>query len=430
MTSTPYGFRIVGACWEERRLVQAGAAFSAHAACDDRAEVDRESYLSAFHFGRDFRDLLESTGSCKGFGGACWSPWLWFDIDADDLDAAILDARRLASLVLERYRLDDDALLSFFSGSKGFHIGLPTGLWQPDASPAFHRIGRRFAENLAGLAAVRIDTGVYDAVRAFRAPNSKHPKTGLHKRRLTVEELMGLSLAGILDMAERPEPFELPGEPSLCDQARADWQAAVEAVERESEVKARRPGGGIEGRRLNRATLDFICNGAATGDRHRMLFSAAANLAEFGCPPALAHELLTDAALDSGLSPSEARRQIDCGLAHVGPMPEPAPAPPTASALPASDLADELAKLWQDAPKRAADLVEDNGARGDAWEPPADQMHPPAPPTGAVIVVRDEHGRCDRDMKGSPFAWTWIGCDRWFLASDWPIPFSSGRGAA
>jgi hypothetical protein len=37
----------------------------------------------------------------------------------------------------------------------------------------------------------------------------------------------------------------------------------------------------------------------------------------FGCPPALAHALLTEAGLDSGLPPKEVRRQIDCGLGHV-----------------------------------------------------------------------------------------------------------------
>jgi hypothetical protein len=67
---------------------------------------------------------------------------------------------------------------------------------------------------------------------------------------------------------------------------------------------------------LNRQTLDFIRDGANVGDRHRLLFSASANLAEFGCPPALAHALLTEPALDCGLSPSEVRRQIDCGLSH------------------------------------------------------------------------------------------------------------------
>ena len=68
---------------------------------------------------------------------------------------------------------------------------------------------------------------------------------------------------------------------------------------------------------MNRLTLDFVRNGATVGDRHRLLFSAAANLAEFGCQAALAHALLTEAALDSGLPPYEVRRQIACGLNAV-----------------------------------------------------------------------------------------------------------------
>ena len=51
-------------------------------------------------------------------------------------------------------------------------------------------------------------------------------------------------------------------------------------------------------------------------DRHRLLFSAAANLAEFGCSTELAFALLGEAGLDSGLSPSDVRRQIECGLQH------------------------------------------------------------------------------------------------------------------
>jgi hypothetical protein len=46
-------------------------------------------------------------------------------------------------------------------------------------------------------------------------------------------------------------------------------------------------------------------------------FQAAANLGEFDCPPELAHALLTDAALDSGLTPGETSRQIESGLAHA-----------------------------------------------------------------------------------------------------------------
>src|SRR5262249_5630631 len=100
--------------------------------------------------------------------------------------------------------------------------------------------------------------------------------------------------------------------------AAADWQAALQAVEREAEGEARRRAAVADGApRLNRATLDFIRDGADQGDRHRLLFSAAANLAEFRCPPALAHALLVEAALDSGLPPADVRRQIECGLQHA-----------------------------------------------------------------------------------------------------------------
>jgi hypothetical protein len=314
-----YGYRIVGSVTGRRRLVDAGAAFAAYASCDPKAEVGREAYLSAFWFGVDFRAYLAKTSSTKGFDGLCWAPFVWWDIDAEDDPQAALDgARRLASTILERYRsLDDAELLLFFSGSKGFHVGLPLCL---EAAPSldFNRVARRFAEGFGQLAGIKIDSSVYDKVRAFRAPNSRHPKTGLHKRRLSLDELMGLSLDGIRRLAEQPEPFALAAPAAACEQAAADWQAALTAVRQQAEEKARRCAAVANGTpTLNRQTLDFIRDGAEQGDRHRLLFSAAANLGEFGCPPALAHALLTEAALDSGLSPSDARRQIECGLAHV-----------------------------------------------------------------------------------------------------------------
>ncbi|MHB1037772.1 MAG: DNA primase [Pirellulales bacterium] len=321
MTSYLYSFRIVGPTSEPRRLVVAAAALAGYAACDDRAEVHREAYLSAFQFGNDFADHLKATGSTAGFAGPCWASWLWFDIDRPDLDAALKDTRRLAAVLDERYRLGDDDLLVFFSGSKGFHIGLPTALWLPLPSLTFHRVARRFAETVATLAAVTIDTGVYDKVRAFRAPNSRHAKTGRHKRRLTLDELNGFDLPRILDAARGPAPFDLPEPRTTSETAAADWQAAGDQVAREAEVKAARRAGGNGSPTLNRSTLDFIREGATAGDRHRLLFSAAANLAEFGCPPALAVALLEEAALDSGLPPKDVRRGIECGLAAKGGTP-------------------------------------------------------------------------------------------------------------
>ncbi|MDB5297248.1 MAG: hypothetical protein JWO31_3231, partial [Phycisphaerales bacterium] len=70
-----------------------------------------------------------------------------------------------------------------------------------------------------------------------------------------------------------------------------------------------------------------------TAGRHRRLYAAARNLAELGCPPALAHALLTDPALDCGLTPADARRQVDCGVREGWSSPAAAPGTPAELAM-------------------------------------------------------------------------------------------------
>ncbi len=313
--TTAYGFWVVGSLWARRQSVDWRTAFAAYCACDDRAQPEREAFFSHFTFGRDLHEYLTRTGSEAGFTGPCGTDWLHWDIDrADDLDAALRDARRLSGAILDRYReLGDDDLLIFLSGGKGFHVGVAAALWGPPPSTRFHEIARRFALAHAELAGVTIDPSVYSKARLFRAPNSRHPRTGLFKRRLTLDELMGLSVDGIVALARQPEPFAVPTIAVTGPTAAADWRDAAGTVERRA---AERKATYRDGGRLTKTTMMFIREGATEGERATSLFRAAANLAELGCPDALAHALLTDAALDSGLTPSETARQIDCGLAH------------------------------------------------------------------------------------------------------------------
>jgi hypothetical protein len=326
MTRTPHiGFRVVGTAWTRRIVVDHAAAFAGYAACHPKAGIDKEGYLSAFRFTRDFQQYFTANGNSeKDFQGVCWADWLWLDVDRDDLQCALDDARRLAATILDRFRdLDADDLLAFYSGSKGFHVGVPTSPWRPAPDEHFNLFARRFCGRIAELAGVRIDDGVYTATRLFRAPNTRHPKTGLHKRRLDLDALMNLNLDGIQRLAEKPEPFDLRTPKAASGQAAADWRDAMSWVQQQAEGKAVRRAAALNGSpTLNRQTLAFIRDGAEQGDRHRLLYSAAANLAEFRCPPALAHALLTDAALDTGLSPADVRRQIECGLKHGTKQPE------------------------------------------------------------------------------------------------------------
>jgi hypothetical protein len=318
-----FAFRIVGSpIGGRRRLVSAPAAYAAYAACDPRCNLETESYLSAFWYGSEFRDYLSKFGGVKNYDGECWSPWLWFDVDREgDLGAAQRDTARLASHLVARYQIAPKDLLIFFSGSKGYHVGCPLS-WQPSPSVRFHLVARYLAERIAGDVGIAIDPAIYAKTQPFRSPNSRHAKTGLHKRRLSLDELSRVTIGEILEAARQPAPFNLgyPITPAPNELLRGRWvEAETEAAQ--AALLPSRPSKTISTEaaaqgepRLNRATLEFIREGAAEGDRHRLLYSAAANLAEFECPPELAYALLLEPALDSGLSPSDAKRQIDCGL--------------------------------------------------------------------------------------------------------------------
>jgi hypothetical protein len=179
-----------------------------------------------------------------------------------------------------------------------------------------------FAESLASEAKVSIDTVVYDKVRAFRAPNSRHPKTGLHKRHVTPGELDGMTTDELLDMARTPAPFSVPDVADFesADFLVGEWHRAADVVADRAAAAARRLRAQAEGTAvvtINRATLAFIRGeDIEKGGRHNRLYSAAANLTEVGCSPAAVRALLTEPALDLGLQPADAARCIDNGIAR------------------------------------------------------------------------------------------------------------------
>jgi hypothetical protein len=321
MSDTPLGLRVVGHRAGRRRLVDWRAALAAYAASDPRADLDREAYLTHFTFpDAPFRSHFEPGGSEAGYNGPCGADWLFWDIDRENApEAALRDARGLCGAILDRYRsLDEDDLLIFVSGAKGVHVGLPCSLMgSPPASPTFHDAAKRFALVHAERAGVVVDAAVYSKVRLFRAPNSRHPRTGLHKRRLGLDELTFLTPEAIVERARQPEPFDLPEPPGTCPAALADWRAAVETSDRRA--VERRAYAGRE--RLSRFARDFIRDGDLdAGRREVSIFRVAGELAELAHAhgvEGLVHALLEEPALDSGLSPSEVRHAIASGVANA-----------------------------------------------------------------------------------------------------------------
>jgi hypothetical protein len=328
-TTHPHGFRIVGPCTGDRRRVDAATAFRAYCQCDARANVEAEAYLSAFQFAGDFAEHLARTGSPAGFNGSTWAPFVWLDVDRDEpaggVARALDDTRRLVDTLDERFGVRRDVLVPFVSGGKGMHLGIPTALWMPPASADFHAVARQFAETIAAAAGVAVDVCVFDRVRAFRAPNSRHPRTGLHKRFVPVEILDAVTVDGVLGMARTPAPFDPPSTDGVdsADMLVAVWDAAGRAVAGASAAAEQRRVEIAKGDRavtLNRKTRAFLNGEVEVGERHPRLYSAAANLAELGCPLPAVRALLTEPALDAGLPPKDVARQIECGHAAAHPL--------------------------------------------------------------------------------------------------------------
>jgi hypothetical protein len=309
--------------------VHAPTAFAAYCQCDAKAYVDREAYLSAFQFDEGFAEHLARTGSPAGFVGSTWAPFVWLDVDRDEsaggVARALADTKRLVYTLDERFGVPRCVLVPFVSGGKGMHLGIPTALWAPPASADFHAVARQFAETVAAAAGITVDVGVFDRVRAFRAPNSRHPKTGLHKRFVPVEILDTVTVSGVLSLARTPEAFDVPSTDGVesADMLVAVWARAGRAVaETAAAAEQRRLDVANGGRpaNVNKLTRALLNGEVEVGDRHRLLYSSSANLAELGCPLSAVRALLTEPALDLGLPPKDVARQIECGFAAAHPF--------------------------------------------------------------------------------------------------------------
>jgi hypothetical protein len=314
MISTPHGLRVLGSLDNPRWLVDYRETFVGYCRAYPKLRLDVPGYLSLLSYPGAFREYIETKQSTGLYRGPVGVPKIAWDIDrAGNLDAALRDCRRLAAYLADRYALDDSDLLIGFSGQKGFHVELPVG-WTIEPAVDANGIARVFAERAAREVGIQIDRGVYDRVRLFRAWNTLHPKTGLFKIRIGLDDMLHASLTWIAQRAVQPIGFEPPAgssSPSLL----AAWSEAEQAVRQPVE---KRPAGPTDAA-INALTRELILNPVEVevGERHRRLFSAAANLAEFANIDDLIKTLLTEPGLDTGLPPAEVERQIRTGIEHA-----------------------------------------------------------------------------------------------------------------
>ena len=311
------GVAVSGSPESQRELVNWHEALEAYATNSEAINPEGEAYLSHFIFGEEMKTLYRAKrGSVKGFLGPCVARWIIFDIDRTELVAALTDTKKLVSWLMQHYPETEEKLPVYFSGRKGFHVYLQLPVLEPSAH--FHEVAKVFAGMAAESAGVAIDPTIYDRNRIMRLPNSRHPKSGLYKRRIDPNDFLMMGLEQILKHAAQPAGDGIPVVVGDLPNVLKDWQAAdAERRKRQNERieigRAAPAKGGVAPRYL----VDFFRFKTPNGERATTLFRCAAVLTEMGCPPHAVNALLDEPGRDNGLSPTEVKRQIQCGIDHA-----------------------------------------------------------------------------------------------------------------
>jgi hypothetical protein len=303
-----------------RHLVTAEPLFRAYHECDE-VNTERESYGTVYQYPlAEYAAHVRAAGSPRGYAGRAACVRLVWDIDrANDLDAALADARKLVTYLRGWYGSHAErGTGAYFSGAKGFHVTLVA---LPGYHPFAHvpRVARLLALTLARQAGVAVDPAVYDHQRLFRLPNSRHPRTGLYKRFLDHDELFALDAARVRELARHPAGFSVPSVNEDCEQFARDWIEAEERV-----LKGRAALASDVSRRDSAAcpvVPKFVRDFIGFGDfqdpgRAVTLFRAAAALTEQGTPAHVVRGLLEEPALKMGLDAYETEKQLVAGIIH------------------------------------------------------------------------------------------------------------------
>lgn len=135
---------------------------------------------------------------------------LYFDLDdKEDFERVRQDCLRLLVILEAIFGIQPDEPWLFFSGQKGIHVIIPAIILGIEPHPHLNEIFKHIAVSLSSqIPNKTIDPKVYDRVRLFRLPNSRHQVSKLYKIPISAEELRTLSLEQIRELAREPRRWE------------------------------------------------------------------------------------------------------------------------------------------------------------------------------------------------------------------------------
>lgn len=362
-TSYAWSLLVVGGKAGEQSLCDADEVFARYARADADLRLDVPTHISVFQHSDDLA-LYERAheGSVAGYHGIVWGRWFVVELDDQDGTTLRLDTCRNLVTALVRLGVAAEQILVFFSGSTGLQVMFPTmiagtvpqtnyeyacghvcqmlvdqatrllappppprrscGVVPPlndglSAGPVVDSGGTkpRYDARNAPAWHEPIDWNLYKPNAMVRAPNTRHEASGLYKIRLTAEEVSTLDAGVIRQLAVSPRPFEPPGWLTVENGNLIDfWRYAAAVADSRPFAMAQVID---KGTWVYADTFDLMHNGAPEGTRSIRVFRAAVNLLQVGCSREAVYQLLSPAALMSGMPPGDVKHQLEGAVRYL-----------------------------------------------------------------------------------------------------------------
>jgi len=265
-----------------------------------------ETYCTYFRYNDEMKEHFEQKETVSGYQGRAYADWLPIDIDSDDLQEA-QDSLGILCSNLENNDVDINACKFYFSGSKGFHVMIPSGMFMAIPMEDIHKRFRKVAVELCkGL---NIDTSIYDKTRIFRLANTINNKSGLHKIELYPMNATKLSIEEIKELAKKPgDKLEIENEYDISEELKELFYEDL------NKQKTNNNDGKTKTR--SKICMSSLMQGVGAGERDNVGVRVASHLRQSGLTPKMMFVALDEwnSTNDPPMTDDELSRIYDQGL--------------------------------------------------------------------------------------------------------------------
>lgn len=230
-----------------------------------------DSFMTYFRYNNEMALHFREKRSVGGYQGQAYADWLPIDIDSESLQEA-QDSLTKFVQNLGSFEIDPSICRFYFSGSKGFHVMIPSRLFGACPSSDINKRFRAVALSLAK--GIKIDTSIYDKTRIFRLPNTINSRSNLYKIELYPFQALHSPIREILHMAKRPgERIQVKKEFTENEQLKEIYHAPLGAVRKDK--------GSVEGVKAY-LCMKKLNEGVGSGQRDNVGVRVASHLKRSG----------------------------------------------------------------------------------------------------------------------------------------------------